>query len=30
VRALSSAGNGSAEIRPDGAGVHPVDVAVAK
>jgi Protein of unknown function (DUF1416) len=30
VRALSSAGNGSAEVRPEGAGIHSVDVAVAK
>ncbi|WP_406269821.1 DUF1416 domain-containing protein [Nocardia sp. NBC_00881] len=30
VRALSSSGNGSAEVRPEGAGIHTVDVAVAK
>ncbi|MEV4127760.1 DUF1416 domain-containing protein [Nocardia sp. NPDC051990] len=30
VRALSSSGNGSAEVRPAGAGIHAVDVAVAK
>ncbi|ONM45975.1 DUF1416 domain-containing protein [Nocardia donostiensis] len=30
LRALSSSGNGSAEIRPEGTGIHNVDVAVAK
>ncbi|MFB7877729.1 MULTISPECIES: DUF1416 domain-containing protein [unclassified Nocardia] len=30
LRALSSSGNGSAEVRPEGAGIHAVDVAVAK
>ncbi|MFF0493012.1 DUF1416 domain-containing protein [Nocardia sp. NPDC003482] len=30
VRALSSAGNGSAKVTPEGAGIHTVDVTVAK
>jgi len=30
LRALSSSGNGSAEVRPEGTGIHAVDVAVAK
>ncbi|MCM6772981.1 DUF1416 domain-containing protein [Nocardia sp. CDC159] len=30
IRALSSAGNGSAQVKPEGAGVHSVDVTVAK
>ena len=30
LRALSSSGNGSAEVRPEGAGIHSVDVEVAK
>ena len=30
LRALSSSGNGSAEVSPEGAGIHSVDVAVAK
>ncbi|WP_040788469.1 DUF1416 domain-containing protein [Nocardia paucivorans] len=30
LRALSTAGNGTAEIRPEGTGIHNVDVAVAK
>ncbi|GGN84634.1 MULTISPECIES: DUF1416 domain-containing protein [Nocardia] len=30
LRALSSSGNGSASVTPEGAGIHSVDVAVAK
>ncbi|MFC3964352.1 DUF1416 domain-containing protein [Nocardia jiangsuensis] len=30
LRALSSTGNGSAEVAPEGAGIHNVDVIVAK
>ncbi|MFI1914291.1 DUF1416 domain-containing protein [Nocardia sp. NPDC020380] len=30
IRALSASGNGSAEVKPDGAGIHSVDVTVAK
>ncbi|MBF6332601.1 DUF1416 domain-containing protein [Nocardia transvalensis] len=30
IRALSSAGNGSAQVKPEGAGIHTVDVTVAK
>ncbi|MFC8528303.1 MULTISPECIES: DUF1416 domain-containing protein [Nocardia] len=30
LRALSSTGNGSAEVAPEGAGIHNVDVTVAK
>lgn len=30
VRALSSSGNGSAEVKPEGAGIHTVDVEVSK
>ncbi|GGK58971.1 DUF1416 domain-containing protein [Nocardia camponoti] len=30
LRALSSSGNGSAEVKPEGAGIHTVDVEVAK
>lgn len=30
IRALSSAGNGSAKVSPEGAGVHNIDVSVAK
>lgn len=30
LRALSTAGNGTAEVRPEGTGIHNVDVAVAK
>lgn len=30
LRALSPAGNGTAEVRPEGTGIHNVDVAVAK
>ncbi|QLY31606.1 DUF1416 domain-containing protein [Nocardia huaxiensis] len=30
IRALSASGNGSAEVAPEGAGIHSVDVTVAK
>jgi hypothetical protein len=30
VRALSSSGNGTATVSPEGAGIHSVDVTVAK
>lgn len=30
LRALSTVGNGTAEVRPAGTGIHNVDVAVAK
>ena len=30
IRALSSSGNGSAAVAPEGAGIHNVDVTVAK
>lgn len=30
LRALSSSGNGSAELRPEGPGIHNLDVTVAK
>jgi len=30
LRALSATGNGSAEVRPEGTGIHNVDIAVAK
>lgn len=30
LRALSPAGNGSAELRPEGPGIHNLDVTVAK
>ncbi|MFI5780208.1 DUF1416 domain-containing protein [Nocardia sp. NPDC051570] len=30
IRALSSAGNGSAQVKPEGAGIHAIDVTVAK
>ncbi|RDI61488.1 DUF1416 domain-containing protein [Nocardia pseudobrasiliensis] len=30
IRALSSAGNGTAQVKPEGAGIHAIDVTVAK
>lgn len=30
LRALSATGNGSAEVRPEGTGIHNVDITVAK
>ncbi|MCX4093359.1 DUF1416 domain-containing protein [Nocardia sp. alder85J] len=30
LRALSSSGNGTAQVKPEGAGIHNVDITVAK